>query len=170
MIKILCLGDSLTNGARDEYFRNYPLELNYIISKKKKIPSICVNESINGETSSEILKRAYKILEEKSFDLILFLGGTNDTKVPIPLNIYKKNINQLIELAKIKNIKIFLGLLPPIYSGLPCYSQKEGNKIIKVYNKTLIKVSKNNEVKTVDFTNFNEKYYSDGVHLNHIGY
>ena len=36
MIKILCLGDSLTNGARDEYFRNYPLELNYIISKKKK--------------------------------------------------------------------------------------------------------------------------------------
>ena len=37
MIKILCLGDSLTNGARDEYFRDYPLELNYIISKKKKL-------------------------------------------------------------------------------------------------------------------------------------
>ena len=36
MIKILCLGDSLTNGARDEYFRDYPLELNHIISKKKK--------------------------------------------------------------------------------------------------------------------------------------
>ncbi len=36
MIKILCLGDSLTNGARDEYFRDYPLELNNIISKKKK--------------------------------------------------------------------------------------------------------------------------------------
>ena len=170
MIKILCLGDSLTNGARDEYFRDYPLELNHIISKKKKISNICFNESVNGETSSEIIKRAYKILEEKSFDLILFLGGTNDTKVPIPSNIYKKNINQLIGLAHIKNIKIFLGLLPPIYSGLPCYSQKEGNKAIEVYNKILIKVSKDNQVKTVDFTNFDEKYYSDGVHLNHKGY
>ena len=36
MIKILCLGDSLTNGARNEYFRDYPLELSYFISEKKK--------------------------------------------------------------------------------------------------------------------------------------
>ena len=37
MIKILCLGDSLTNGARNEYYRNYPIELNYLIKKKKKL-------------------------------------------------------------------------------------------------------------------------------------
>ena len=31
--KICCLGDSITNGARNEAFRNYVLELNYL--KKK---------------------------------------------------------------------------------------------------------------------------------------
>ena len=62
MIKILCLGDSLTNGARNEYYRDYTLELNYLIKNKKKADNICINESVNGETSSEILKRAIKIL------------------------------------------------------------------------------------------------------------
>ena len=37
MIKILCLGDSLTNGARNEFFRDYPLELSNIIYQNKKL-------------------------------------------------------------------------------------------------------------------------------------
>jgi len=170
MIKILCLGDSLTNGARNEYFRDYPLELSYFISEKKKIPNLCFNDGVNGETSSEIIKRAFKTLEKNKFNFILFLGGTNDSKVPIPPKIYEKNIKQLIELAKHKNTKIFLGLLPPIYSGLPCYSQKEGNNIIQTYNKILIKISKNYNIKIVDFSKLDESYYSDGVHLNYKGY
>ena len=63
-----------------------------------------------------------------------------------------------------------MGLLPPIYSGLPCYSQKEGNNIIQTYNKILIKISKNYNIKIVDFSKLNESYYSDGVHLNYKGY
>ena len=170
MIKILCLGDSLTNGARNEYFRDYPLELSNIILEEKKIPNICINESVNGETSSEILKRAFKILNKDEFDIILFLGGTNDTKIPIPPKIYEKNVNQLIELSKNKNTKMILGLLPPIYSGLPCYSQKKGNEIIKIYNEILIKISKKNKIKLVNFSDFKEVFYSDGVHLNYNGY
>lgn len=170
MIKILCLGDSLTNGARNEFFRDYPLELSNIIYQKKKIDNTCLNESVNGETTSEILKRAFKILNKEKFDLILFLGGTNDTKIPIPPKIYETNIKQLIRLANCNNTKIFLGLLPPIYSGLPCYSQKVGNDIIKTYNKILINLSTRYNIKNIDFRNFNEKYYSDGVHLNYSGY
>ena len=37
MIKILCLGDSLTNGARNEYFRDYPMELSNLILEREKI-------------------------------------------------------------------------------------------------------------------------------------
>ena len=170
MIKILCLGDSLTNGARNEYFRDYPMELSNLILERKKIQNTCVNESVNGETSSEILKRAFKILDKNNFDFILFLGGTNDTKVPIPSKIFEKNVKQLIELAKSKNTNIILGLLPPIYSGLPCYSQKNGNAIIKIYNEILIKLSKKNKIKTVNFNDLKEVFYSDGVHLNYNGY
>jgi len=170
MIKILCLGDSLTNGARNEFFRDYPIELSQIINEKKKIPNLCFNEGVNGETSSEILKRATKIINNNNYDIILFLAGTNDTKIPIPEKIYQKNIIQLINLAKVSDTKIFIGLLPPIFSGLPCYSQKEGNKIINRYNKILKDISKKNNIKCADFSNFKERFYSDGVHLNYKGY
>ena len=170
MIRILCLGDSLTNGARNEYYRNYPIELNYLIKKKNKIENICFNESVNGETSSEILRRSIKILETKKYDLILLLAGTNDTKIPIPPKIYRQNILQIINLSKINETNIYLGLLPPIYSGLPCYSQKEGNKIIKKYNQILISLSRIYNLKYADFSNLNENLYSDGVHLTYKGY
>ena len=170
MIKILCLGDSLTNGARNEYYRDYTLELNYLIKNKKKADNICINESVNGETSSEILKRAIKILNNQEFDIVLLLAGTNDTKVPIPTSVFKKNILQIVTHVRMYNAKIIIGLLPPIYSGLPCYSQKEGNKILSEYNKILKNISKNQKIKTVDFSNLKEVLYSDGVHLNYKGY
>ena len=44
MIKILCLGDSLTNGARNEYFRDYTQELNYLIKNNIKKDNICIYE------------------------------------------------------------------------------------------------------------------------------
>ena len=66
--------------------------------------------------------------------------------------------------------KVIIGLLPPIYTGLPCYSKTEGNKIIKKYNESIIKISKRKKLKVVSFINFKEKFYSDGVHLNYIGY
>ena len=65
---------------------------------------------------------------------------------------------------------MIIGLLPPIYTGLPCYSKTEGNKIIKKYNESIIKISKRKRLKVVSFINFKEKFYSDGVHLNYIGY
>ena len=47
---------------------------------------------------------------------------------------------------------------------------KVGNDIIKTYNKILINLSTRYNIKNIDFRNFNEKYYSDGVHLNYSGY
>ena len=170
MIKILCLGDSLTNGARNEYYRDYTQELNYLIKYKNKKDNICINESVNGETSSEILKRSIKILNNNNFDYVLLLAGTNDTKIPIPFNIYEKNILQIIDNCKWAGSKIILSTLPPIYTGLPCYSKVEGNKIIKKYNEIIIKITKKKKLRFADLRNFKEKYYSDGVHLNYKGY
>lgn len=170
MKKILCIGDSLTNGARNEFYRDYPLELSEIFFKKLKKNVICQNESVNGETSSEVLKRAIKLIPSEKFKCILLLAGTNDSKIPIPLKIYERNISQIIRLATFQNLKLFIGLLPNIYSGLPCYSILEGNKNIKNYNKILIKLALRNKIKTCDFRNMSEKFYSDGVHFNYQGY
>ena len=67
--KFYCIGDSITNGARNEFYRNYVLELNYIF-KDKNI--IFLNSSVNGETTSEILKRAIKIIANEDITGIFF--------------------------------------------------------------------------------------------------
>ena len=47
--EVVCLGDSLTFGARDRYGRSYPLELGKILSEKTGEFYICHNHGINGE-------------------------------------------------------------------------------------------------------------------------
>lgn len=97
--KFYCIGDSITNGARNEFYRDYVLELNYLFRDSNVI---FLNDSVNGETTSEILKRAIKVVIDSNPDGIFFLGGTNDSKIPIPLNIFEKNIKTLIGICKKK--------------------------------------------------------------------
>jgi len=164
--KFYCIGDSITNGARNEFYRDYVLELNYLF-KDKNI--IFLNNSINGETTSEILKRAIKIISEENIIGIFFLGGTNDTKIPIPEKIYEKNIKTLIGICKKKNVSLILGLLPKIYSGLPSYSQKTGNIFVSKYNKLIKKNAKLNRISVVDLSKLTEDLFIDGIHTSNKG-
>ena len=59
--------------------------------------------------------------------------------------------------------------MPPIYTGLPAYSKKTGNTLIKRYNSIIKKKCKKNNIKICDISNLKEKFYSDGVHLNYQG-
>ena len=59
--EITCLGDSLTYGARDRYGRSYPAELGKILHQATDEFYICHNYGINGETSSDLLRRAWSI-------------------------------------------------------------------------------------------------------------
>lgn len=164
--KIYCIGDSITNGARNEYFRDYVLELNYLFKNEN---FIFLNNSVNGETTSEILKRAIKVIFTQELSGIIFLGGTNDSKVPIPLKIFKKNIVTLINICKKKNVKLNLVLIPKMYTGLPNYSKKQGNEILKKYNKILINLAKDNKIETASLDTIKEKEFADGIHTNNSG-
>ena len=61
--EIVCLGDSLTYGARDRYGRSYPAELGKIMTDATGEFYICHNYGINGETSSDLLRRSWHILK-----------------------------------------------------------------------------------------------------------
>ena len=61
--QILCLGDSLTYGARDRYGRSYPAELGKLLTEKTGEFYICHNYGINGETSSDLLRRSWNIIK-----------------------------------------------------------------------------------------------------------
>ena len=68
--KFYCIGDSITNGARNEFYRDYVLELNYLF-KDKSI--VILNSSVNGETTSEILEPAIKTVTspEREFAAVI---------------------------------------------------------------------------------------------------
>ena len=164
--KFYCIGDSITYGARNEYFRNYVHELNHIF-KDKNI--IFENNSVNGETTSEIMKRYFHIVNTQELNGVIFLGGTNDTKVPIPLNIFKKNIETLIAVSKKMNIQLIIGLIPRIFTGLPNYSKNLGNEYVKKYNLIIKNLCKENKINMFDLSKLKELYFPDGIHTNNEG-
>ena len=64
--EIVCLGDSLTFGARDPYKRCFPAELGKMLSKETGEFYYCHNFGINGETSSDLQKRAWSNISSRS--------------------------------------------------------------------------------------------------------
>lgn len=165
--EILCLGDSLTYGARDEYGRSYPAELGMMMSKETGEFYICHNYGVNGETSSDLLKRSWGILRSnKESKIMLLMIGTNDTKKPTPLNIYRDNLRQIILSAKAHGMNVFLATLPQLGFS-PHYLTN--NEYIKKYNDEIEYLSNKLGCYLCRMDGL-EKHLIDGVHFTHKGY
>ena len=164
--EILCLGDSITFGARDEYMRSYPAELGMLLTNKTNECYVCHNCGISGETSSELLKRAWgNIKSHNNSRIMLLLIGTNDTKINTPTGVYEDNLRQIISMAKIHNMNVIVGTLPTL-AFTPLYLSNTEN--IDKYNKSIYKLSKSIGFNVCDLSGL-EKYYVDGVHFTHKG-
>jgi len=165
--EILCLGDSLTYGARDKYGRSYPAELGKILSEKTGDFYICHNYGINGETSSDLLRRSWNIIKSnRDSKICLLLIGTNDTKKPTPLNIYEDNLRQIILSIKANGMIPIVGTLPELTFS-PFYARNRDWTL--KYNKLIKNLST-----TLDFDVCSmegmQDYLIDGVHFTHEGY
>ena len=167
--EILCIGDSLTYGARDCYRRSYPVELGKILYEKTKEFYICHNYGINGETSSDLLRRSWGILKSnKASKICLLLIGTNDTKQPTPLPVYKDNMRQIIMSIKANGMKPIVGTLPPLTFS-PSYALNRN--YTKKYSKAILEMSKSSQLdfRTCDLQDLGP-YLLDGVHFDNKGY
>ena len=164
--EILCLGDSITIGARDEYGRSYPAELGKILTEYTKEFYYCHNYGISGETSSDLLKRSWNNISSKeNSNIMLLMIGTNDTQQGIPKNIYEDNLRQIISIAYVHNMYVIVGTLPEL-GFTPLYISNTAD--IKKYNKVIHKLSKEMNFTTCNMSGL-EKHYIDGVHLKHNG-
>jgi len=164
--QVLCLGDSLTYGARDRYGRSFPAELGSLLSKETEEFYICHNYGVNGETSSDLLRRAWNIIKSnKDCNIMTLIIGTNDTKTPIPCSIYKDNIRQLVNSAKVFGMRVIVGTVPdlkfsPFYMDNRDYTSK--------YTDILRSLSVEMEFELCDLSNMSD-YLIDGVHFTHEG-
>jgi len=176
---ILCVGDSMTYGARDEYGRGYPAELSSLMSKKYPDQFwICINEGVNGETTSDILRRLPHALDYREYQLIILQAGTNDCMKLTPLDIFKDNFYQLIKICQClkqpeqntKNIRrLIVGSLISLDQFGILYYGKNGAKQLIEYNKIIIELCYKLHIPYIDLTSL-KKYIIDGVHLNNTGY
>ena len=166
--EITCLGDSLTYGARDRYGRSYPAELGKILSEKTGEFYICHNYGINGETSSDLLRRSWSICKSNrgSSKIGLLWIGTNDTKGPTPLEIYRDNLRQIVCSMMVNGMIPIVGTLPELTFS-PYYARNRGH--VDEYSAVVVSLS--DELKfDVCYMDDLGEYLIDGVHFTHEGY
>lgn len=166
--EITCLGDSLTYGARDRYGRSYPAELGKILSEETGEFYICHNYGINGETSSDLLRRSWSICKSNrgSSKIGLLWIGTNDTKGPTPLHIYRDNLRQLVCSIKVNEMIPIVGTLPELTFS-PYYARNR--EYTDTYSDIVRSLSDDLKFDVCEMGKLG-KHLIDGVHFTHEGY
>ena len=165
--EIVCLGDSITYGARDEYSRSPTIELSKILKDKTGEIYICHNYGISGETSVDLLKRTWKACSShKAAKIAFIMIGTNDTQKAIPPEIYEDNLRQIIDMCKIHGMHIFISTLPKL-ALTPLYYKN--SHLIKSYNAVIMRLSNELGLDVCEMTGV-ERHYIDGVHFTNAGH
>jgi lysophospholipase L1-like esterase len=165
--EILCLGDSITYGARDEYGRSPTAELSKILTDEVGEAYVCHNHGINGETSSDLLRRTWNAARShKDSNIALIMIGTNDTQKAIPPEIYKDNLRQIIRMCKIHGMYVIVATLP-LLGFTPLYYKN--SHLIKAYNSVILELEREMNVDICDMSGV-EKHYVDGVHFTNSGH
>jgi lysophospholipase L1-like esterase len=164
---LLCLGDSLTAGARDRYLRNYPLELAARLSARTGEEYYCITEAVNGRTSAELARDAYKIVAAyPDARGVLLLIGTNDSRDRIPTELYHDNVAQIVRACRILGKKVFVLSLPKIDSSRNyLWYSHDCNQLIDEYNRVLEAMPHVFFVEIRDV--ISEAELIDGVHFCH---
>jgi len=161
--EILCLGDSLTLGARDPYGRSYPVELGSLLTKETGEFYYCHNYGVSVETSSDLQKRAWGVISAGSNSKIMILViGTNDSESKIPGEIYEDNIRQIVNVARVFGMYVIVGTIPNL-GFTPLYLNP---KYIKLYNRIIKTLSTKMDFDVVDLSGIE---MCDGVHFTHEG-
>ena len=171
---VLCLGDSLTYGARSEHQRGFPEELSLMLSTRFGQDWSCLNEGISGQTSTDILRRCFSAARAAGglpgAKLATLMAGTNDSKNPrYPIDLYKDNMVQMLRIYRRFGLKAFLGTLPPVQPAvMPCFSSASNEWIARA-NEAIEELATGEGVILVDFRDMGD-YLVDGVHFGHDGY
>ena len=103
---ILAFGDSLTYGFGANSKESYPTQLSLLSGYR------VINAGMNGDTSSEGLRRLAPLLEDTSIKLMILCFGGNDIIQKQSMSKLKHNLKTMIQMAKAKNIDVLLVSVP----------------------------------------------------------
>lgn len=152
---ILAFGDSLTVGVGASETTSYPTVLAQLSGRR------VVSAGVSGEETDQGLQRLPTVLNEVIPNLLILLEGGNDILRGKNLQQTKQNLAAMISLAKSKGIQVVLIGVPAkkLFSDVaPLYEELASEHRLVFADDLLSGLLRNN------------KYKSDPVHLNQLGY
>ena len=170
--KIVCLGDSLTQGYDINTADCWVTLLNNKLDNYEVI-----NCGVSGDTTNGMLARFQAIIKEIQPDIVLIMGGTNDLSVNLSNKNIISNLLAIVRQAKFHKITPVLGVIPPFYYEDSSMSEsifinhkKYANRIIKFQQK-LISFAKSDNQIYIDFSKNMTKdlFLKDGIHPSEKG-
>lgn len=168
---ILCLGDSITIGARS--YLGYPEYCGQYLSQKTSKKWNVINHSVSGYTTIDLVRSIDKdIAHLKAYkpELIIVLIGTNDLKSNTTPENFKIAYEQLITKAQLisgsKNIVLLS--IPKLLDGVMLPYKIDMNKMINTYNEIIRDLAKQDNLISFAIEPTADEFY-DGVHLNDLG-
>ncbi|PEL09906.1 GDSL-type esterase/lipase family protein [Bacillus sp. AFS017336] len=108
-MKIICLGDSLTEGLGIAKVNAWPAVLQNELSVE------IINKGISGDTSTGMLSRFYHDVVLNNPSHVIICSGGNDLWWNVDLNYILSNIYSMVKQAIHNNIQPIIAIHPPIH-------------------------------------------------------
>ena len=164
--EIVFLGDSLTAGYGIEKEKAYPqIVENKLKAKGKDIKVL--NGGVSGSTTAGGKSRLGWFLKKSNPDIMVLALGANDGLRGLKLSQSEKNLEEIINIAKKKNIKVLLAgmRLPPNY----------GKDYVEQFRSMYKKLKEKHNLKMIPFMlkdvgGRKELNIEDGIHPNEKGH
>jgi lysophospholipase L1-like esterase len=166
---MLCLGDSLTCGARDRFGRNYPLELARALSGTTGDEWYCITEAFSGRTSSDLAREVYPVVQRYAdvYGAIVLIG-TNDSRQKVPADIFLDNVRQIVRVCRILKKRVFVLSVPRFTPERHfLWYDHDALALVEEYNAALSRLP---GASYVDISQvITDDDLIDGVHFSHEG-
>ena len=167
--KLVCLGDSLTEG--------YGIETQHRWSDllKKEFSFEIINRGISGDTTAGMLARFQNDVIAHQPTHVIIMGGTNDLWQGLSDEQILSNIRTMTRHARYHNFEAIIGLPTPFFyydpAMTPFADAQWFDERLNIFRKKLQSFAENDERHFIDFAkNMKpEMFLEDGLHPNEEG-
>lgn len=168
---LLCLGDSITIGARS--YLSYPEYCGHHLSKETNKKWNVVNHAVSGYKTVDLLRdidKHFSTLKVIKPDIATILIGTNDLKSNLAAETFRKAYELLVLKVRlvVGNQNIMLLEIPKLKSGVMFPYRIEMNQTVEVYNQIIHEIATTSGY-IYSKIDCDDHHFFDGVHLNEQG-
>jgi len=154
------MGDSITDyGEFQEYFPD----------------EVVLNRGIRNDWTGGVLKRIQEVVDRNPKEAYLMIG-VNDLRYKTEDDVYKRNVEKIVDSFKGKDTKIAIQSILPVNNRL--FGNEVTNDQVKRFNVILQRIAEDKGIEYIDLHSsfvdkngqLDKQYTEDGLHVNGKGY